>query len=302
MLNPDAPVIDEALFASEVVRVGRFRCPFGHATFETASSPTDDYCFVFPRVAVTIEHEGRPAFVADANTIPMYNAGQQFRRRAVHGGSDVSDWFALDPALLRDMVAERDGRASDAEEPLRFGFTRADAPVYLRQRQLYRYVRQTPRPDALLIEEAVIKLAADILDSAYRYERTLDAGRDSQTHRALAQRTREYLALTFEKNVSLATLARAAGASVFHLCRVFKAQTGLTIHQYRTELRVRHSLELLEKQPGDILAAALRLGFSGHSHYTRTFHALFGLPPSAFTSSARNEGLRGKKVGGAVRI
>lgn len=302
MLNPDAPVIDEALFASEVVRVGRFRCPFGHATFETASSPTDDYCFVFPRVAVSIEHEGRPAFVADPNTIPMYNAGQEFRRRAVHGGNDESDWFALDPALLRDMIAERDGRASDSERPLRFGFARADAAIYLRQRQLYRYVRQTPRPDALLIEEAVIRLAHDVLDSAYRYERALEAGRDSRAHRALAQRTREYLAMTFERNVSLAALARAAGASVFHLCRVFKAQTGLTIHQYRTELRVRHSLALLEKHPGDILAAALRLGFSGHSHYTRTFHALFGLPPSAFAGAARSEATEEREVGGAVRI
>lgn len=301
-MNPDAPVIDEALFASEVVRVGRFRCPFGHATFETASSPTDDYCFVFPRVAVSIEHEGRPAFVADPNTIPLYNAGQAFRRRAVRGGSDESDWFGLDPALLRDIVAERDSRAADAELPFRFGFTRADARLYLTQRQLYRYVRDTPRPDGLLIEETVIMLASELLDAAYMHERAVDATRDSASHRALAQRTREHLAMSFEKNVSLSSLARAVGASVFHLCRVFKAQTGFTIHQYRTQLRIRHSLHLLEKDPGDILTAALRLGFSGHSHYTRTFHALFGLPPSAFTNANRSEVLGKKEVGGAVRI
>lgn len=278
-------VIDQTLFESPLVQVGKFRCPASAPDFETASSPIEHYCFVFPRVAVSIEHDGRPAFIADPNTIPVYNAGRSFWRRHVRGGDDRSDWFGLAPGVLRDIIAERDARAAEDEAPFTFGWTRADAQVYLEQRRIYSYVRDTPEPDRLLVEEGVITMASRILAAAYRAGGAPDGPQASAHRRLLVERTREHLAASFATNLSLDRLARDVGASVFHLCRVFKAQTGSTIHQYRTQLRIRHSLEMLETRPGDILSTALDLGFSGHSHYTRTFHDAFGLPPSAFTEA-----------------
>src|SRR5687768_1416625 len=137
----DTRLIDEAIFESDLVRVGRFRCASSFPAFDSASSPTQNYCFVFPRVAVSIEHEDAPAFVADLNTIPVYNAGRPYVRRAVRGGDDRSDWFGIAPELLREMVAERDGRSADGERPFRFRFTRSSADLYLAQRRLYRYVK-----------------------------------------------------------------------------------------------------------------------------------------------------------------
>ncbi|MDQ3071282.1 MAG: AraC family transcriptional regulator, partial [Acidobacteriota bacterium] len=201
------------------------------------------------------------------------------------GGDDRSDWFGVAPGVLREMIAERDGRAADDENPFTFGWTRADAQVYLEQRRIYSYVRDTPEPDYLLIEEGVITMAGRILAGAYRDARTPDGARPSADRRRLVERTREHLAASFATNLSLARLARDVGASVFHLCRVFKAQTESTIHQYRTQLRIRYSLEMLESKPGDILSTALDLGFSGHSHYTRTFHDAFGIAPSVFTAA-----------------
>jgi AraC-like DNA-binding protein len=277
-------VIDKTLFDSPLVQVGKFRCPASAPDFETASSPVEHYCFVFPRVAVSIEHDGRPPFIADPNTIPVYNAGRSFWRRRVRDGDDRSDWFGVAPGVLREMIAERDGAAADDEDPFTFGWTRADAQVYLAQRRIYSYVRDTPEPDRLLVEEGVITMASRILAGAYRAAGAVGA-QVSPDRRLLVERTREHLAFSFASNLSLERLARDVGASVFHLCRVFKAQTGSTIHQYRTQLRIRRSLELLERNPGDILSTALDLGFSGHSHYTRTFHEAFGLAPSAFTEA-----------------
>ena len=297
-------VVDQTLFDSPLVQVGRFRCPASAPDFETASSPVEHYCFVFPRVAVSIEHEGRPAFVADPNTIPVYNAGRAFWRRHVRGGDDRSDWFGVAPGVLREMLAER-GRAADDEDPFKFGWTPADAQVYLAQRQIYSYVRDTAEPDRLFVEEGVITMASRILAGAYRADGTPDGARLSAERRLLVERTREHLATSYATNLSLDRLARDVGVSVFHLCRVFKAQTGSTIHQYRTQLRIRHSLELLETNPGDILSTALDLGFSGHSHYTRTFHEAFGMAPSAFTDAvgARRSrlapGAAGARDGGA---
>jgi AraC-like DNA-binding protein len=278
-------VIDTTLFESALVQVGKFRCPASAPDFETASSPIEHYCFVFPRVAVSIEHDGRAPFIADPNTIPVYNAGRGFWRRHVRGGDDRSDWFGVAPDVLREILGEHDGQAADAANPFTFGWTPADDAVYLAQRRLYHYVRDTAEPDRLFVEEAVIGLATRILAGAYRGADTCERARQPAGRRLLVERAREHLAASFAANVSLGRLARDVGASVFHLCRAFKAQTGSTIHQYRTQLRVRHSLERLEQRPGDILATALDLGFSGHSHYTSTFHAAFGLAPSAFTSA-----------------
>lgn len=276
-------VIDQTLFESDVVRAGRFRLPSSHPGFESFSAPTENYLFAFPRTSVAVEQEGHRPFIADPNTIPLHNAGRHYRRQSVAGADDRCDWFAVAPAVLRDIVAEFDPGAADVETPLRFAWSRPDARTYLAQRRLYRYLCTHAEPDAIFVEESVIALAVDILDAAYRQWEPAARGSDNAARHRLVDRTRERLAQSLSENISLGALAREAGASVFHLCRVFKALTGMTIHQYRTQLRLRQSLELLEQEPRDILAAALECGFSGHSHFTRTFHAVFGLPPSAFT-------------------
>lgn len=56
------------------------------------------------------------------------------------------------------------------------------------------------------------------------------------------------------------------------------------------QLRVRHSLELLDQNRGDILSVALKLGFAGHSHFTRTFQTLAGISPSEFARGDRTPG------------
>ena len=106
---------------------------------------------------------------------------------------------------------------------------------------------------------------------------------DATTVLAVVQRTRALLGASYTVNVSLAEIARHVECSPFHLCRMFKRHTGYTIHQYRTQLRLRHSLELLEREPSDILNTAIQLGFSGHSQYTKAFHLAFGITPSVFS-------------------
>ena len=81
-------------------------------------------------------------------------------------------------------------------------------------------------------------------------------------------------------------IAGAAGASAFHVCRVFREQTGHTIHRYLTELRLRTALSRLEDCPDDILGLAVELGFANHSHFTTVFRAAFGVTPSDFRQRA----------------
>jgi AraC-like DNA-binding protein len=150
-------------------------------------------------------------------------------------------------------------------------------------------VRAHPQAETLFVEESVINLLNDVLDAAY--EDTRRSALERRRARDLTERTREHLNRCYRSREGLGALAKEVESSVFHLCRVFKQQTGHTIHQYRTHLRLRKALELLESADADILGVALHLGFSGHSHFTRTFHCAYGVTPSEFRSDLCRRGV-----------
>lgn len=280
---------DETHFQSSLVHVGSFRCPIGHPDFH-AVAPTRGYCFVFPRTAVWIHQEGRRPFVADANVVPLYNPSRPYRRHAISPDGDRTDWFGVSPNVLRDMVRAFDGRHAEADVDLfAMAFGRAHSGLYLAQRQIYNRVR-AGACDALFVDEQVIGLLADVLRAAYGHRSS--PVESPRRHRELVEQTRALLARAAHEPLSLSRLARAVGASPFHLCRVFKALTGRTMHAYRGQLRLRRSLELLAGEGCELLDVALALGYSSHSHFSQAFRRAFGLTPSAFRSEAASHGAR----------
>ena len=85
--HASTPAPDRMIFDSGLVSAGEFRCPVGHPRFED-SGPTRQYCFVFPRNACWIEHEGSRPFVADATVVPLYNQGHPYRRGVISPDGD----------------------------------------------------------------------------------------------------------------------------------------------------------------------------------------------------------------------
>jgi AraC-like DNA-binding protein len=259
------------------VEVGIFRCPTFHPQF--GGGFTAGYDFVFPRNAVWIEHEGGRPFVADSTVVPLYNAGHPYRRRRICGEGDRTDWFSVAPSLLREMLVSHGSRSADAERRLfRSDFARVDSRTFLTQRAVFDRV-QRGDADTLFVEESAIRLLNRVLSSMFDRQGVRDA---RPKHRELAEDARAYLNLTFDRSDGLTTLARAVQSSVFHLCRVFREHSGVSIHRYRGQLRMRRSLELLGDRDDDILSIALTLGYSGHSHFTSAFHRTFGIRPSEF--------------------
>jgi AraC-like DNA-binding protein len=101
-------------------------------------------------------------------------------------------------------------------------------------------------------------------------------------HREQAQRTVLFLATHLAENLSLAAIARAVHCSPFHLARLFREQSGVTIHQYRHRLRLREALRRILDGENDLSALALDLGFSSHSHLTDAFRHAFGAAPRVY--------------------
>lgn len=71
--------------------------------------------------------------------------------------------------------------------------------------------------------------------------------------------------------LDLAALARAAGYSKFHFHRLFREQTGKTVHQYADERRRARAAELLARHLSG-KEIAFELGFSSPSAFSRWLH------------------------------
>ncbi len=268
--------VDRLIFQSPLVGVGEFRCPPSHPRFHDTGA-IRNHCFVFPRTASVIEHDSGARFVGDQTRMSLYNVGQQYRRDRVSPEGDHCDYFVVSERVLREALAARSGRsAADADAGKLF--TRAWAPtradVYLRQRQVFRAVRARAT-DALEVESSVMGLLDEALDA----EAATPAPRAVRPASRLVEQAQALLALRFAEPLMLQDLAAELEVSAFHLCRVFRAGTGLSLHQYRDQIRLRAALNRLDGCT-DLTAVALDVGYSSHSHFTSAFRRAFGVPPS----------------------
>jgi AraC-like DNA-binding protein len=95
--------------------------------------------------------------------------------------------------------------------------------------------------------------------------------------RRLVEDARELL--SGEPDLALPDLAELLGISPWRLSRLFHRLTGVTLHRYRTRLRVTAALDRLSESTDSLAALAAELGFADQAHLTRVIRAMTGLPP-----------------------
>lgn len=108
--------------------------------------------------------------------------------------------------------------------------------------------------------------------------------------RALVDRARRRLAESPAAPHPFPELANALGVSASHFARGFRAETGLSVHQYVLRLRMAGALRRLSCGAADLSRLALELGFSSHSHFTATFRREFGMSPARVRHLLGGEG------------
>ena len=279
--RPKEP-LESLLFASHAIGIGTFRCRPDNPLFRD-SGPSSTYCFVFPRTPVWIRHADDSPFVADPRTVTYYNAGQVYSRRKLSDDGDRGEWFAIDPDLAAEIVAESAPATRPGSDRV-FGFSHGpcDSETYLLQRQVTEHLRAQPEPDALWVEETAIELLSRLVPmAAGRRARSAPAGQ--LRHRHLVDDARALVALLARRPLRLADLASRLSCSVYHLCRTFRRIEGTTIHAYQQDIRLRLALEALPDSDS-LTDLALDLGFCSHSHFTAAFRRRFGLTPSAYAA------------------
>jgi AraC-like DNA-binding protein/ligand-binding sensor protein len=109
----------------------------------------------------------------------------------------------------------------------------------------------------------------------------------------LVLRAREYIDKYKGEGLSLADVAKAAGASVFHFCKVFHKATGLKFTDYVARVRLEDARNRLLNPNLRISEIAYDVGFQSLTQFNRTFKRVFGQSPTDFrthlASSKRNK-------------
>lgn len=263
--------VEALLFRSDIVAVGKFRCPSTHPLFRD-SGPCSHHTFVFPRTLTRISYANGPTFIGTPAAVGFYNQHQLYSRTAI-SAIDASDWYTIADDVLFDIMD-----ADSEERPFRAPSAPVDARTFLEQRILFDALDRGVALDPLSVEETILRVLQRVAPSAA--VRPPSRGADA------VERVRELIARDPSHNTPLRVLARAVALSPFQLCRAFRAHTGETMTEYRHSLRLRLALESLRDRRADLTALAADLGYASHSHFTAVFRRQFGLTPSAFRATA----------------
>jgi AraC-like DNA-binding protein len=222
----------------------------------------------------------RSCAVADPNQVLFFNAHQPYRfAHPVEGGDDCTS-LVLPDALVRQLVASHDPRsADDAAAPFRFDRA-LSSPRAIRLH--YELLGRARAGGALGLQDTLAELLDETLSGAYAERPQAATGRAVARRRDLAHAAAVAVQADLAATPSLAELASRLECSPFHLSRVFREETGLSLRAYVKRLRARTAAEHLSAGAPDLTALALRLGYADHSHFTNAFRSEWGLPPSAF--------------------
>jgi AraC-like DNA-binding protein/ligand-binding sensor protein len=110
----------------------------------------------------------------------------------------------------------------------------------------------------------------------------------------LVLKAREYIEKHKSEELSLADVAKAAGASVFHFCKVFHKATGLKFTDYVARVRLEDARTRLLNPNLRISEIAYDVGFQSLTQFNRTFKRVFGQSPSDFRARLSSTKRTGK--------
>jgi AraC-like DNA-binding protein len=244
------------------VRVAQVHCP-GHERRFGVPEPVYRPRIVLPRRGVFRMRIDGHETVVDAATAYLQVPGpeQQFAHPA---GGDV--------CTSVDVGVDPDG-----VELATLGYR--VAPVAPSLSLAHRLLLGRARGGATMVEltDLATALSAEALAALSAEPSLTESGPALVRQRRLVDDARELLSR--EPDLALPGLAAQVGASPWRLSRLFHRLTGVTLHRYRTRLRVNAALERLADGAGSLATVAAELGFADQAHLTRVVRDSTGLPP-----------------------
>lgn len=111
-------------------------------------------------------------------------------------------------------------------------------------------------------------------------------------HREIVRWVLEFSQRHQADGTSLTTIARGAGVSRSHLCRIFRRVTGQPLKRFLTRRRLQAAKVLLKDPAMTIRQVASAVGYTDLSHFDRVFRRWEGQTPSSYRRQAGRDAVR----------
>jgi AraC-like DNA-binding protein len=181
---------------------------------------------------------------------------------------------ALHPALRR-WLTDKGGSAADVG---------AMSPG---QEVTFQALRQPPVPNAarkLWYQAKTLELLSTVLFQPSAPEEFF-CQRQKRVARERVERTTAILRSHLCEPPDIEALGAQVGCSPFYLSRLFSKETGMTIPQYLRQVRMERAAELLLAGRHNVTEAAVEVGYSSLSHFSKAFCTTIGCCPTLFPSA-----------------
>lgn len=131
------------------------------------------------------------------------------------------------------------------------------------------------------INELIAPLC-NMLDLSYESEISDDSS-------DITNEVKKYLEQHRAKNITSDDICKALACSRSHISHQFKTQTGMSIREYLTKLRINDAKHLLKYSELTVTEIAFTTGFSSSNYFTNVFKKELGMSPGTYRKYARQE-------------
>lgn len=129
--------------------------------------------------------------------------------------------------------------------------------------------------------QSMVTLLATFAEQLGQQADKLIVVRDGSEPAAIAK-ARDFIEKNLSDPLPLALVARKAGLSESHFCRIFREATGLTLTDYINRRRIHWAKKELLKPETRISEIAFLIGYQSLSQFNRSFSRVTGRSPSRF--------------------
>ncbi|MBY0312119.1 MAG: AraC family transcriptional regulator [Phycisphaerales bacterium] len=229
-------------------------------------------------------HVGSETLVCDANHVVLQNAGDVFRTSHPGAVGDETIWITYRQDVMIDAVRRHEPSAdAKSESPMPVTVAPCPTGAFLLARAMFNEAVHGRDGDTGLVNASARSVLRAVLESGYAArgeKRGVVRATTAIAHVEAAESAKAYIGEHISERITIDQIARHVHASPFHLCRLFRRQTGQPIHKYLNRLRLRVAIDRLEQHRSDLATLATSLGFASHSHFCDAFRREFGVPPS----------------------
>ena len=98
----------------------------------------------------------------------------------------------------------------------------------------------------------------------------------------IIRKAREFIRANYKKKIKLIDISRAIYLSPYYLSHIFKKETGSTLLEYLTKVRIEEAKRLLENTQWNTTRIAFEVGYSDQSYFCKVFKKIEGISPSEY--------------------